>query len=148
MTGSTNIEYCLVQYVPNVVRDERISIAAIFIDSSDLQNGFCTVSFAQDWQNKVHLFDPDSDLEMLRALLAEIRGRLLSTSERSDMIRQLEDSFSIAFKYPKGGNVQSRPDRRLSGLSLANCWAKASNPSLSPSGMKAPTFEAKQVDRN
>ncbi len=94
MTPPCNVEYCFLHYVPNVGSDKRISIASILIDPTDLENGICTMSFAADWQTKVRSLDPDGDLEMLEALLVEIRDRLLSKSERSDVIRQLEDSFS------------------------------------------------------
>jgi len=94
MLESSTIEYCLLRYVPNVVSNEGVSIAVIFIDASDLQNGTCAMSLAADWPNKVRLLDPDSDLAMLAALLGEIRDRLLSPTERVDMIHQLEDSFS------------------------------------------------------
>jgi Protein of unknown function (DUF3037) len=132
MTGSTNIEYCLVQYVPNVVRDERISIAAIFIDSSDLENGFCTVSYAKDWQNKVHLLDPNSDLAMLQALLTEIRGRLLSTTERSDMIRQLEDSFSNCVQISQRRKCPVAPRPETIGAFARELLGKGIEPFAQP----------------
>ena len=94
MAEPSTIEYCLLRYVPDASSDKGVSIAAIFMDPSDLQNGTCAMSLAPDWQNKVRLLDPDSDLAMLGALLGEIRDRLQSPTERIDMINQLEDSFS------------------------------------------------------
>ena len=94
MTTSTTVEYCFLHYVPNVAADKSISIAAIFIDPTNLDDGICTVCIAANWQTEVQLLDPDSDLEMLEALLKEIQDRLLSRSERYGVIRQLEDSFS------------------------------------------------------
>jgi predicted lipoprotein len=94
VTEYTNIEYCLLSYVPNVLSCEGVSIAAIFIDSTDPEEENCTMRFAEDWQTKVRLLDLDSDLDMLAALLTEIRDRLLSKPERRDMIRRMEDSFS------------------------------------------------------
>lgn len=94
MSASNYIEYFVLSYVPHVSRGEVISIAAIFFDSIDLEKGICTMSFAPDWQNKVQGIDSDADLEMLQALLKEIRDRLLSPSQRYEIIRQMEDSFS------------------------------------------------------
>jgi hypothetical protein len=94
MTTSGNLEYCLLQYLPNLLSDKSVSIAALFIESSDLENGFCTLSLAAEWRTKVRLLDPDADLEMLGALLREIRDRLCSPGERSEVINQLEHSFS------------------------------------------------------
>ena len=110
MNESSRLEYCLLRYVPTVIRDDSVAVAVIFIDSSDLENGICTMSFATDWQTKVLLLDPNSDLEMLGALLREILARLLSPATRSEMIRELEDSFS---------NVIQITERRKSPIASA-----------------------------
>jgi Protein of unknown function (DUF3037) len=94
MIESSGVEYCFLQYLPNIVRDKSVSIAAIFIDPNHLENGICTMIVATNWRIKARLLDPDVDLEMLEALLTEIRDRLLSKQKRSEMIRQMEDSFS------------------------------------------------------
>jgi len=94
MTASTNVEYCLLHYVPNVLSDKSISIAAIFVSSGDLETGACSMVYAPDWHTRVRVLDPNADLEMLEALLSDIRDRLLSPSGRSNMIHQLEDTFS------------------------------------------------------
>jgi Protein of unknown function (DUF3037) len=94
MIRPSRMEYCFLRYVPNVVTDGGVSIAAIFIDPADTERGICEIHFAADWQTKVCFVDPDADLEMLQALLTEIRDRFDSEGERSDMIRQIEDSFS------------------------------------------------------
>lgn len=90
MTASRNVEILYMYYVPNVVIDERICIAAVTIDPT----GICTMALAADWQTRVRSFDPKSDLTFLEALLKEIEMRLLSPDERSKMIRRMEDSFS------------------------------------------------------
>lgn len=90
MTASSNLEYCVLRYAPNVIGREGVSIAAIFIDPSDQ---VCATIFVPHWQEIVRLFDPDSDLEMLAAMLSDIRERLLSPGNR-DMLRTIEDSFS------------------------------------------------------
>jgi Protein of unknown function (DUF3037) len=94
MTTSTNVEYFLLRYVPTVLSEKTVSIAAIFIASGGPESGICTMIYAADWRAKVRVLDPDADLEMLAALLSEIRDQLFSPSQRSDMIHQLEDSFS------------------------------------------------------
>jgi hypothetical protein len=92
--SENSVEYCSLLYVPNMLSDEGVSIAGIFIDPIDIENGICTMAFAADWQKRVRRLDPHADLKMLGALLAEIRRRLLSKDQRSDMIYQLEHSFS------------------------------------------------------
>jgi hypothetical protein len=92
--ATNRIEYRTVRYVPNVISNESLSLAVIFTDACDLQGGVCTMIVAALWPTKVQQIDPDCDLKMIEALLSEIQERLLSTSERVDMIRQLDDSFS------------------------------------------------------
>jgi hypothetical protein len=97
MIASSAVEYCLLHYVPNVLlSDKSVLIAAIFIDSSDPRNEVCAMICAADWQTRVRILDPDADLEMLDALLSEIREQLVSQSRSSDMIGQMMDSFSNA----------------------------------------------------
>ena len=94
MTSSSNIEFVFLLYVPNVLSGRSVAIAAIFVDFDDLEEGICTMSVAEDWQTQVRRLDPDSDVEMLEALLTDIKHRLSSKDERPNMVRQMEDSFS------------------------------------------------------
>lgn len=94
MNELSRVEYRLLQYTPNIICDKSVSLAAIFNDSDDLENGICTLIVAPDWRSKARHLDPDVDLETLEALLDEIQERLLSSQQRSGMIREIEDSFS------------------------------------------------------
>ena len=113
MTAPSNVEYFFLHYLPNPISDNSVSIAAVLLDSNDLDNGICAMCFAADWQRRVRLVDPNSDLKMLEAMLEEIRDRLRSPEQRADMIEQMEGSFS---------NVIQVSERRKCSLeaSLAN----------------------------
>ncbi|MGD0571145.1 MAG: DUF3037 domain-containing protein [Candidatus Sulfotelmatobacter sp.] len=114
MTASNDIEYCLLHYVPNVLLSEKsVSIAAILINPSDPKHEACAMICAADWQMRVRVLDPDADLEMLDSLLAELREKLLSPSESSDVIRRMKDSFSNAVQVS-----QSRICRVASNLDV------------------------------
>jgi len=93
-TTYTSVHYFLLTYVPNILGDKSVSIAAIVFSPRDLEAGVCAMIYAPGWQTRVRVLDPDADVETLEALLSEIRDRLLSPSDRSDMIHQMEDSFS------------------------------------------------------
>jgi DUF3037 family protein len=95
------LEYFVLDYVPNPIRGERVCIAAVVFDSMDLVEGACVMALAGGWQERVRLFDPDADVEMLDASLREIKARLLSKVERSEMIRQMEESFSNVVQVSK-----------------------------------------------
>ena len=109
MIEYTNVEYCLLSYVPNIFSCESVSIAAIFIDSTDPEEEYCTVSVAENWQTKVRLLDSDSDLDMVEALVTEIRDRLLSKHKQRDMIRQMEDSFSNVVQVSRRQKCPAAP---------------------------------------
>jgi predicted DNA-binding ribbon-helix-helix protein len=112
MATSSKLEYFFLQYIPDIVSGESVSIAAVFIDPTDLDHGICRVSLAGNWQSKVRRLDPDADVEMLEAVLTEIRTRLLSSVQRSEMIRELEDSFSNALQisYRRKCPISSTPE--------------------------------------
>jgi hypothetical protein len=93
MAESRNLEYCVLRYVPNAIGKEGVLLAAIFIYPGDPDKETCAITFAPHWQEKVQLFDPDSDLEMIEATLVEIQDRLRSPTSLY-MLDQLEDSFS------------------------------------------------------
>jgi hypothetical protein len=97
-----------------VVDNKSVLIGALFIDSSDMEYGICTLRLDSDWQNKIRVLDPHADLKMLEALFTEIRDRLSSEGQRSEMIRQLEDSFSniIQLSQRRKGPIAPDPAAR------------------------------------
>jgi hypothetical protein len=90
MRASSHVEYIILRYVPNILGTEDVAIATILISSGDQHDMICD----RGWQSKVRILDTNADVDMLSNLLEEIRCRLLSPSESSEMIQQLEDSFS------------------------------------------------------
>lgn len=89
-----SLECCSLLYVPNMLCNKSISVAVIFIDPVDIENGICTMAFATGWKRRVRKYDSYADLKMLDALLSEVRDRLLTKNQRLDMIYQLDHSFS------------------------------------------------------
>src|ERR1700684_2922610 len=115
MITSTGVECWLLYYVPNVLSDKTVSIAAIIIPSEGVETGARGMIYAADWQSEVLLLDPHADLEVLDALLSEIRDRVLSPTQCSDMIHQLVDSFSNIVQLSAAGLrmlASSSPDHR------------------------------------
>jgi hypothetical protein len=142
MTASGNVEYCLLHYVPNVLSDKSVSIAAIFITSGDLENGVCTIIYAADWHTSVRVLDPFADLEMLDALLSDIRDRLLSPSQHSDMIHQLEDSFSNVIQVSQRQDCPLASSPEAKEAFARGLLQKTLKLSSSLSGTQASTCEA------
>ena len=143
MTTSRNVEYFFLQYVPNIVSGESVSIAAIFIDPTDLDQGICRVCPAEDWQTKVRSLDPYADVEMLDAVLTEIRDRLLSHTRRSDMIRELEDSFSNSLQISQRRKCPISSTHEDIAVFAHELFDEPSKKPRGPSRMQALTCDAR-----
>ena len=93
MADRRQLEFFLLRYVPDAVKDEFVNIGVVMIEAGTIGAGFADVRFTRDWR-RVRCLDPDADVEMLAALEREIRGQLATTHDRDVLLRRLEDSFS------------------------------------------------------
>ena len=93
MTERRKLEFFLLRYVPDAVKDEFVNIGVVMMEAGANGNGFSDVRFARDWR-RVRCLDPQVDVEMLEALEREIRGQLGEVRDREQLLRRLEDSFS------------------------------------------------------
>jgi len=93
MAERRQLEFFLLRYVPDAVKDEFVNIGVVMVEAGANGAGFAEVRFTRDWR-RVRCLDPQADLEMLAALEREIRGQLSTTHDREVLLRRLEDSFS------------------------------------------------------
>jgi len=91
------LEFFLLRYVPNAVRNEFVNIGLVMVESGADSGGFADVRFTRDWR-RVRWLDPQADVEMLEALERDIHKRLASREDREILLRQMEDSFSNAIQ--------------------------------------------------
>ena len=91
------LEFFLLRYVPNAVRNEFVNIGLVMVEGGADSGGFADVRFTRDWR-RVRWLDPQADVEMLEALERDIRKRLASREDRAILLRQMEDSFSNAIQ--------------------------------------------------
>jgi hypothetical protein len=103
MADKRQLEFFLLRYVPDAVKDEFVNIGVVMIEPALNGAGFADVRFTRDWR-RVRCLDPQADIEMLEAIEREIRSQLGEARERSVLLRRLEDSFSnvIQFSAMKG----------------------------------------------
>jgi len=87
------LEFFLLRYVPNAVRNEFVNIGLVMVEGGADSGGFADVRFTRDWR-RVRWLDPQADVEMLESLERDIRGQLASTNDRAVLLKRLEDSFS------------------------------------------------------
>jgi hypothetical protein len=97
MADKRQLDFFLLRYVPDAVKDEFVNIGVVMVEPSDgsVTNGsqFADVRFTRDWR-RVRCLDPQADVEMLQALERDIRRQLATTHDRAVLLRRLEDSFS------------------------------------------------------
>ena len=93
MADRRQLEFFLLRYVPDAVKNEFVNIGLVMVESGANGAGFADVRFTRDWR-RVQCLDPQADVDMLAALERDIRGQLATTREREVLLRRLEDSFS------------------------------------------------------
>jgi hypothetical protein len=104
---SKQLEFFLLRYVPDAVKDEFVNVGVVLLEPS---GGFAGVEFARDWR-RLRCLDPDADLEMLQALEAELRSKLKDAADREALLARLKDSLS--------GSLQLSPSKALEAESPA-----------------------------
>lgn len=100
-----SLGYRLIYYVPNILGEEKVPIAAIIFESSDHHGRTSRLRVAPDWQKRIRDADRTSDLEMLDAFLREICTRLLSAPK--ELMAQLEDSLSNTIQISEVQELKS-----------------------------------------
>jgi hypothetical protein len=97
-TSWRKLEFFLVRYIPNALRDEFINIALVMVGG-----GVAEVRFVRDWQ-RVLALDPDADIGLLKGLMGELRDGLRTGSQQDEILLMMETSFSNAIQLsPRQG---------------------------------------------
>ncbi len=116
MDGRRQLEFFLLRYVPDAVKDEFVNIGVVMVEPGANGGGFAEVRFTRDWR-RVRCLDPQADVEMLAALERDIRGQLAITHDREVLLRRLEDSFSNVIQLsPAKGCLAEDPVREIEAM--------------------------------
>ena len=116
MDGRRQLEFFLLRYVPDAVKDEFVNIGVVMVEAGANGGGFAEVRFTRDWR-RVRCLDPQADVEMLAALERDIRGQLATTHDREILLRRLEDSFSNVIQLsPAKGCLAEDPVREIEAM--------------------------------
>src|SRR5882762_3733177 len=117
MADLRQLEFFLLRYVPDAVKDEFVNIGLVMIEAGANGGGFADVRFTRDWR-RVRCLDPQADVEMLEALEREIRAQLGETRDRETLLRRLEDSFSNVIQLsPAKGCLAADPAIEIEAMS-------------------------------
>jgi len=101
MAASRQLEFFLLRYVPDAVKDEFVNIGVVVVENGTSGASFSDLRFTSDWR-RVKCLDPDADIEMLEALEPDLRARLAETADRDRILHVLKDSFSGALQLSPG----------------------------------------------
>jgi len=116
MGDRRQLEFFLLRYVPDAVKDEFVNIGLVMVEAGANGGGFADVRFTRDWR-RVRCLDPQADVEMLAALEREIRGQLATTRDREVLLRRLEDSFSNVIQLsPAKGCLAEDPVAEIEAM--------------------------------
>lgn len=91
MQQQFRLEYFVLRYVPNVVREDSINIGLVMIALGDADFG--EARFLKNW-TPVLDFDPNADVDFLKAFARDIREQIRSQENRKQMLQQMKESFS------------------------------------------------------
>lgn len=93
MAEQRQFEFFLLRYVPHAVRQEFVNIGVLMVEAGASGSVFTDVRFAKDWR-RVQRLDPQADVEVIEALLREIRAEVGEIKDPGMLLRRMEDSFS------------------------------------------------------
>jgi len=93
MAERRKLEYFLLRYVPNVVREEFVNIGLVMTESGGDSGGFAGVHLTKDWRH-ARCLDPQVDVEVLEAIGRDIEKRLMDVNQRAMLLHQMMDSYS------------------------------------------------------
>jgi DUF3037 family protein len=113
MAERKQLEFFLLRYVPDAVKDEFVNIGVVMVEPGANGAGFADVRFTRDWR-RVRCLDAQADVEMLEALERDIRGHLGEARDRELLLRKLEDSFSNVVQLsPTRGCLADDPAKEI-----------------------------------
>ena len=116
MADRRQLEFFLLRYVPDAVKDEFVNVGVVMVEAGANGAGFADVRFTRDWR-RVRCLDPQADVEMLAALERDIRRQLATTNDREVLLRRLKDSFSNVIQLsPTKGCLADDPVREIEAM--------------------------------
>jgi len=136
MADLRQLEFFLLRYVPDAVKDEFVNIGVVMMEPAANGEGFADARFVRDWR-RVRCLDPQADIEMLEALEREIQGQLRQTRDRDALLRRLQDSFSNAVQIsPLKACLAAEPAEEIEALAKLYCEGRRPGAERETSGRR------------
>jgi hypothetical protein len=116
MADLKQFEFCLLRYVPNIVRGEFVNIGLLLFEPQPNGFGFADVRVTSDWRRATCL-DRQIDIDFLQALEADLRMRLQHPEDVGSLLHKLEDSFANSIQIsPRQPCLAAEPTQELETL--------------------------------
>jgi hypothetical protein len=116
MADLKHLEFFLLRYVPDAVKEEFVNIGVVIFEPGANGQAFADVRFTRDWR-RVWCLDPQADIEMLESLERDIRRQIVDTHDREMLIRKLQDSFSNTIQVTSMKGCQTEePSKEIEAL--------------------------------
>lgn len=93
MAEKRQIEFLLLRYVPHALRQEFVNIGVLMVEDGANGSVFADVRFTKDWR-RVRALDPQVDVDVIEALLREIRQEVGEVRDRAMLLKRIENQFS------------------------------------------------------
>src|SRR5215469_6523144 len=116
MAEKRKLDYFVLRYMPNAVREEFVNIGLVMTESGGDGGGFAGVHFTRDWRH-ARCLDPNIDVDVLEALGREVEQRLADVQQRAVLLHEMMDSYSGAVQLSTMRHcVAEDPARELKEL--------------------------------
>jgi hypothetical protein len=115
MADLKQLEFFLLRYVPDAVKEEFVNIGLLMREVDD-GSGFSAVRITEDW-SRVRCIDPDADLEVLAGLGLQLQKELQETQGWELLLRKAQDLFSnLVQASPAKACLAEDPKKELAML--------------------------------
>ena len=116
MAEKRKLEYFLLRYVPNAVREEFVNIGLVMMETGGDGGGFAGAHFTREWR-RARCLDPNVDVEMLEALGRDVKRRLQDVQQRAALLHEMMESYSNAVQLSAMGHcLAAEPEKELKKL--------------------------------
>jgi hypothetical protein len=119
MSDLRKLEYFLLRYVPNAVREEFVNIGLVMMEAGGDGGGFAAAHFTKDW-SRAQCLHPNVDVEMLEALGKDVQQRISDVGKKAVLLHEMMESYSNVIQLSGTQHcVAADPQKELKDLAIA-----------------------------
>ncbi len=122
MADLRHLEFFLLRYVPDAVRNEFVNIGVVAFEPEPTDGkGLVEIRLTRDWR-RVKCMDPEADIEVLQALEAGLRRDLAGMDDRKVLLPKLREMCSNLVQLSETqGVITENPVKEVEALVSLYC---------------------------